>query len=59
MRRSEIINVMQEMPDEFSAEELIERILVLQKIDEGLEQIENGDTYSEEAAVKRLDKWLK
>jgi hypothetical protein len=39
MRRAEIINTIQGMPDEFSAEKLFERILVLQQIDDGLAQV--------------------
>lgn len=59
MRRAEVINTIQEMPDEFSAEELIERILVLQKIEEGLDQVTKDNVLSEEDAAKRLEKWLK
>lgn len=59
MRRAEVINTLQEMPDEFSAEELIERILVLQKIEEGLEQVNSNNVLSEQQAAKRLEKWLR
>ncbi|MGV3546146.1 MAG: hypothetical protein ACO1N4_03720 [Pedobacter sp.] len=59
MRRAEVIHTIQEMPDEFSAEELIERILLLQKIEEGLGQVEEDNVLSEEEASKRLEKWLK
>lgn len=47
------------MPDEFSADELIERVLLLQKIDVGLSQVKDGKVYSEEAAEHKLAKWLK
>lgn len=59
MRRAEVIHTIQEMPDEFSAEELIERILLLQKIEEGLDQVKEDNVLSEEEAAKRLEKWLK
>ncbi len=59
MKKTEIIDTLKEMPDEFSADELIERILLLQKIDTGLNQVEIGKIYSEEEAEKKLDKWLK
>jgi aryl-alcohol dehydrogenase-like predicted oxidoreductase len=59
MKKIEVIDTLKEMPDEFSADELIERILLLQKIDAGLNQVQTGKIYSEEEAEKRLEKWLK
>lgn len=59
MKKTEIINTLKEMPDEFSADELIERILLLQKIDAGLNQVKEGKIYSEEEVEQKLDKWLK
>ncbi|KQR72595.1 hypothetical protein [Pedobacter sp. Leaf176] len=59
MKKAEIIDTLKEMPDEFSADELIERILLLQKIDVGLNQVKEGKVYSEEDAEQKLDRWLK
>ena len=59
MKKTEIIDTLKEMPDEFSADELIERILLLQKIDAGLSQVKEGKVYTEEIAEKKLDRWLK
>jgi len=59
MKKTEIINTLKEMPDEFSADELIERILLLQKIDAGLNQVKEGKVYSEQEAEQKLDRWLK
>jgi len=59
MKRTEVIDTLREMPDEFSAEELIERILILQKIDIGLDQVEKDKVFSETEAAQKLEKWLK
>ncbi|WP_293305894.1 hypothetical protein [Pedobacter sp. UBA5917] len=59
MKKTEIIDTLKEMPDEFSADELIERILLLQKIDSGLQQVTEGKILSEEQAEQKLEKWLK
>ncbi|MGQ7857626.1 hypothetical protein ACUN24_25595 [Pedobacter sp. WC2501] len=59
MKKIEVIDTLKEMPDEFSADELIERILLLQKIDVGLNQVKTGKIYSEEQAEKKLERWLK
>jgi len=47
------------MPEEFSVDELIERLMVLQKIEEGQQQIQAGQLYTEEEAKQKLEKWLK
>jgi len=59
MKKIEVIDTLKDMPDEFSADELIERILFLQKIDVGLNQVKTGKIYSEEQAEKKLERWLK
>ncbi|MGN7988377.1 hypothetical protein ACTJKC_13600 [Pedobacter sp. 22226] len=59
MKKTEVIDTLKEMPDEFSADELIERILLLQKIDSGLQQVVEGKVLSEEQAEQKLEKWLK
>jgi len=54
-------NVMQgleQLPEEFSIDELFERLLVIEKIEIGLQQSNNNDTLSTEEARKQLEKWL-
>ena len=59
MKKTQLLESIQDMPEEFSVDELMERLLVLQKIEEGQQQIEAGQFYTEEEAKKKLDKWLK
>jgi len=47
------------LPEEFESEELIDRIILLDKIQQGLKDSEEGRIYSEEEASIRLEKWLK
>ena len=47
------------MPEEFSVDDLMERLMILQKIEEGQQQIQAGQFYTEEEAKKKLKKWLK
>lgn len=47
------------MPEEFSIDELMERLIVLEKIAVGLRQVENGEVFSDEEARQRLSRWLK
>ena len=59
MKKSLLIKNLEEMPEEFSVDELIERILILQKIEEGQEQIKQGKTFTNEEVKSKLEKWLK
>lgn len=59
MKKSQILETIQSMPEEFSVDELIERLMVLHKIEEGQQQVQSGKVYSEEEAKKKLEKWLK
>jgi hypothetical protein len=57
--KKQILSSMKELPESFSAEEIIDKIILLQKIDIGLEQSKNGKVVSEIDARKKLKKWLK
>jgi predicted transcriptional regulator len=59
MKKTQILETLQGMPDEFSVDELIERLMVLHKIEEGQRQVQQGKIYTEEEAKKKLEKWLK
>lgn len=59
MKKTQLLETIQDMPDEFSVDDLIERLLILQKIEEGQRQISEGKSYSEEEAKKKMEKWLK
>jgi predicted transcriptional regulator len=59
MLTKEIVNSqVEEMPNEFTLDELIERLIVVEKINRGLEDIEEGKTLTEEELDKRMAKWF-
>ena len=39
--------------------ELIEKLMILHKIEEGQRQVQEGKIYTEEETKKKLEKWLK
>ena len=47
------------MPDEFTLDELVERLILLEKIHVGLSQSKAGDVISEEALDKKIETWSK
>lgn len=54
MKKSDFIYILKDMPDEFSAEELIEKILLVQKKEIGLNQVKLGKVYSETETAKKV-----
>ncbi|WP_316808150.1 hypothetical protein [Pedobacter agri] len=46
MKKSDVIYILKDMPDEFCVEELIEKILLAQKIEIGLNQVKMGKVFS-------------
>ena len=58
MTKTKLMESIQNLPEEFSIDELIERLIVIQKIEEGQRQSKAGQTNTTEEAKKKLSKWL-
>ena len=56
--KSSLLNSLDSMPDEFSVEDIIDRILLLEKIYQGEVDSKAGNVLSEEDAKYHLKKWL-
>lgn len=54
-----VIKSIQELPDNLSFDQLMERLLLLFKIEEGLRDLREGNFVTLEEAQKRHEKWLK
>ena len=59
LEKKKVIKSIKDLPDTFSLDELIDRILLIQKIEIGREQSRNGETLTTSEAKARLKKWLK
>lgn len=46
-------------PEQFSIDDLIERLILVEKIENGKIQSENGEILSESEFDKEIDKWFK
>ena len=57
--KKKVLQTIKDLPDTFSIEEVIDRIVLLQKIEIGLEQSRNGQTLTTSKAKSKLKKWLK
>lgn len=57
--KQQILKAIEELPDDASIEDALERLYLLYKIEKGLRQADGGDLISQEDARQRMAKWLK
>jgi len=57
--REKVIQVVQDLPDDASVEDAMERLLLLAKIERGIEQADSGQTVPHAQVKERMAKWLK
>ena len=58
MRKSTVIEIISKLPEEVSVDEIIERLIVLEKIERGQQQVKEGKVNTEDEAKAKLAKWL-
>lgn len=46
------------LPEKFSVDQLFEKIILIDKIEKGIEDIKKGDFFSEEEMDKEFEKWF-
>jgi hypothetical protein len=59
LTKDKVIRTISELPDHFSLDVLIDRLIFIEKVQKGLEESKTDKVYSKEEAAKRLSKWLK
>jgi len=59
LTKEKVLETVQALPEEFSLDELVEHLIVLEKIDQGLKQVAEGKTKTTEEAKDAMQKWLK
>lgn len=58
MRKATVIESINKLPDEFSIDEIIERLIIIEKIEKGRQDVKDGKVNTEEQAKAKLSKWL-
>ncbi len=48
----------EELPEEFTLDELIERLLIVEKVNLGLKDVEEGRTVTEAELDKMMEQWF-
>lgn len=57
--KESVINLLDKLPDDTNYEDIIAEIYFKKQVEEGIAQLENGQTLSNEDVKKRMEKWLK
>jgi len=57
--KEKLIQDIHKMPDNFSIEDVIEELVILSKIEQGLADVESGRIYTDKQVEKKMAKWLK
>jgi hypothetical protein len=57
MKREKAIEAVNELPPEFSLEELMEKLVFVEKVDLGLKQLDQGKTTSHAQVKEMIKKW--
>ena len=47
------------LPDNLTIDQVIDKIIMLDKIEQGLADVENGNVFTTEEIKDKLNKWLK
>jgi predicted transcriptional regulator len=47
------------LPDDLTIDQVIDRVILLDKIEQGLKDVEDGNVFTTEEVKARLSKWLK
>lgn len=58
MKKSTVIASINKLPDEFSIDEIMDRLIVIEKIEKGRQEVKDGRINNEEQARTKLSKWL-
>lgn len=57
--KTTLIQQIENFPEQFSIDQLVERLILIEKIEKGDKQSENGETISESDLSKEIDQWFK
>jgi hypothetical protein len=58
LTKTKLKEQIEKFPEEFSIDELIDRLILIEKIERGIKQSENGDVISDSELDKEIKKWF-
>ena len=59
LSKSKVQKTIDRLPDKFTVDQIVEELVVLDKIEEGLKDVEEGRVFTTDQVKEELKKWLK
>jgi hypothetical protein len=59
LTKGNVIKTISKFPENFTLDEVIDKLIFMDKVERGLEQSQSNKINSKEEATKRLSKWLR
>lgn len=59
LTKDNVIRTISKFPENFTLDELVDKLIFMDKVERGLEQSLANNVFSQEEARNRLSKWLK
>jgi len=59
LSRTQVFNTVERLPEQFSIDQLIDKLIFIDKVETGLKQSILGNVNTKEQAKQKLSKWLK
>jgi predicted transcriptional regulator len=59
LTKEKIKSVIDTLPENFTIEDVMEELIIIDKIEQGLKDIKDGNVYTTEEVKQKLSKWLK
>jgi hypothetical protein len=58
IKKTKVREQLDSLPEEFALDELIEKLILIEKIERGLKQSENNEVISEDDLDDEIEKWF-
>jgi hypothetical protein len=58
LTKTKVLNAINQLPDEFSIDDMVDQMILIEKIERGLVQSEHGEVISDEDLDVEIAKWF-
>jgi len=59
MKKAKVLETVNDLPNEFELDQLVEKLLFIEKVEKGLEQAKRGEVFGHDEIKKMADGWRK
>ncbi len=59
LTKTRLINSLDKLPEQFSIDELVDHVVLMEKVQRGLDDVAQGKVNTKQEARQKLTKWLK